>query len=102
MSAAWSPSPISVPAYLATAGVFGFLWLFVLPFLVPMVIAADPSRRAALLIGGAQLVGGSLGPVIASTVVTDSDVRGALAFGAVAVVISVVIAVALRRLENLR
>ena len=30
-----------------TSGVFGFLWMFSLPFFVPMVIAADPTRRAA-------------------------------------------------------
>jgi hypothetical protein len=47
--------------YLLTSGVFGFLWLFSLPFMVPMVIAADPTRRAAVLVGGAQLAGGSLG-----------------------------------------
>jgi hypothetical protein len=86
--------------FLLLSGVFGFLWLFVLPFLVPMVIAADPTRRAALIIGGTELVGGSLGPVMASTVVTDSDVRGALVFGAIAVVLSVGIAIALRRLES--
>jgi hypothetical protein len=88
--------------FLLLSGVFGFLWLFVLPFLVPMVIAADPTRRAALLIGGIELLGGSLGPIMASTVVTDTDVRGALAFGAVAVVLSVVVTVALRRLETRR
>ena len=49
----------------------GFVWLFATPFLVPMTIEADPTRRAALLIGGAQLVGGSLGPLFASFFVTD-------------------------------
>jgi hypothetical protein len=87
----------AVPAYLATAGVFGFLWLFVLPLLVPMVIAADPSRRSALLIGGAQLLGGSLGPLFASFVVTDADVRGALVFGLCALALSVIIMIALGR-----
>ena len=58
--------------YLLTSGVFGFLWMFSLPFFVPMVIAADPTRRAALLVGGAELTGGSLGPLLASFVVTDA------------------------------
>jgi hypothetical protein len=35
-----------------------------------------------VLLGGAQLLGGSLGPLMASLVVTDADARGALAFGA--------------------
>jgi hypothetical protein len=86
--------------YLLTSGVFGFLWLFSLPFMVPMVIAADPTRRAALLVGGAELAGGSLGPLLASFVVTDSDVRGALGFGAVALAVTVAIALALHRRER--
>lgn len=86
--------------YLVTSSVFGFLWMFSLPFFVPMVIAADPTRRAALLVGGAELAGGSLGPLFASFVVTDADVRGSLGFGAFALAMTVAIAVALRRRER--
>jgi hypothetical protein len=86
--------------YLVTSSVFGFLWMFSLPFFVPMVIAADPTRRAALLVGGAELTGGSLGPLFASFVVTDADVRGSLGFGALALVLTVAIAVALHRRER--
>ena len=86
--------------YLLTSGVFGFLWLFSLPFMVPMTIAADPTRRAAVLVGGAELAGGSLGPLFASFVVSDADVRGALGFGAVALVVTVAIAFALHRRER--
>ncbi len=68
--------------FLAASAAFGFIWLFLMPFLVPMTIEADPSRRAAVLLGGAQLLGGSLGPLMASLVVSDADARGALAFGA--------------------
>lgn len=57
---------------IATAGL-GFLWLFALPLHVPLVIAADPSRRAAALIGGAQLVGSSLGPFAAAWLVVGDD-----------------------------
>lgn len=86
--------------YLVTSSVFGFLWMFSLPFFVPMVIAADPTRRAAVLIGGAELAGGSLGPLFASFVVSDADVRGSLAFGAVGLAATVAIAVALHRRER--
>lgn len=82
--------------YLALAALFGFLWLFALPFLVPMTIDADPSRRAAVLLGGVQLIGGSLGPFIAAELVTDTDARGALVFGAVCLAGSIAIAAALR------
>ena len=63
----------------ALAGLFG---LFLGPFLVPMTIDADPSRRAAMQSGAAQLLGGAFGPLLASQVVSDSDVRGVLWLGA--------------------
>ena len=81
--------------FLAASAAFGFLWLFLMPFLVPMTVEADPSRRSAVLLGGAQLLGGSLGPLLASMVVTDVDARGALAFGAVCLVLGAGLAVGL-------
>jgi len=85
---ATSPAP---PLFIAAAAVMGFVWLFAVPFLVPMTIDADPTRRAALLIGGAQLVGGSLGPLFASFFVTNTDAHGALAFSIGCVAISIAI-----------
>lgn len=76
---AWAPSGLFVLA----SAVFGFLWLFALPFQVPLVIAADPTRRAAMLIGGAQLVGSSLGPLLASGLIADRTVTPVLLFGAI-------------------
>lgn len=81
--------------FLAASSAFGFIWLFLMPFLVPMTIEADPSRRAAVLLGGAQLLGGSLGPLMASTVVTETDARGALAFGAACLLAAMAIATGL-------
>ena len=57
--------------------------LFLAPFIVPMTIGADPSRRAAMQSGAAQLFGGALGPLLASFVVGDRDVHGVLWLGAV-------------------
>ena len=62
-----------------------------MPFLAPMTIEADPSRRAAVLLGGANLLGSSLGPLMASALVTDADARGALAFGAGCLAVALVI-----------
>ena len=96
------PSP---PVFIALACALGFVWLFAIPFLVPMTIEADPTRRAALLIGGAQLIGGSLGPLFVSFFVTDADARGALAFAATCLTASMVIVIALhatRRLDGAR
>lgn len=70
------------PVFLAASAAFGFLWLFAAPYLTPLAIEADPSRRAASLGSGAALLGCSAGPFLASLVVSDADVRGCLALGA--------------------
>lgn len=59
----------------------GFTSIFLAPFLVPFTIEADPSRRAAVQSGAAQLLGGALGPLMASWFVSDADVRGVLWLG---------------------
>lgn len=68
----------AAPLYLAGSAVFGFLWLFASPFLTPLAIEADPTRRAAMLGPGASLLGCAAGPFLASLVVTDTDVRGSV------------------------
>jgi hypothetical protein len=69
---AWLPA--DTPFLLATLG-FGFLWTVGLPLFVPLMIAADPSRRAALLLPGAQLLGGSVGPQVTGLFATDTDLQ---------------------------
>jgi hypothetical protein len=78
--------------FIALAAVFGFLWLFLLPFQVPMVIEADPTRRAAVLMPGAQLMGAALGPMLCSFAVVGTDVRGVLAVCAVSLVLAFLVA----------
>jgi len=51
------------------------------PFLVPMTIEADPSRRTAMQSGATQLLAGALGPLLASFIVSDADVFGAVYLG---------------------
>jgi hypothetical protein len=67
--------------FIAANGVWGLTSLFLAPFLVPFTIDADPSRRAALQSGAAQLLGGALGPLMASLFVSDAEVRGSLWLG---------------------
>lgn len=96
---AWLPS---AALFLFLLGLFGFLWLFALPFLVPMAIEADPTRRAAVLLGGAQLLGASLGPLFASLLVSDADVRAALSLGASALGLFLIITAGLHRIGRRR
>ncbi|TCS10072.1 MFS transporter [Caulobacter sp. BK020] len=71
----------SAAVFLVAAGVFGFVWLFASPYLTPLAIEADPSRRAALLGPGASLLGCGAGPLLASFVVSGGDVRPAVWLG---------------------
>ncbi|MEG3089102.1 hypothetical protein [Sphingomonas sp. PB4P5] len=82
-------TPPSPALFVAATALFGFLWLFAMPFQVPVLIAADPTRRAASLIGGAQLVGSGLGPVLAGLLVGEGDIASVLGFGAVSLVLGV-------------
>jgi predicted MFS family arabinose efflux permease len=57
-----------------------------------MMIEADPTRRAAVLMPGAQLLGSALGPLICSYAVVGQDVRGVLAVCAVSLVLAFAVA----------
>jgi predicted MFS family arabinose efflux permease len=82
--ATWAIYGFAAPAWLfiAATAAQGFIGIFVTPFLVPMTIEADPSRRAAVQSGAAQLLGGAFGPLVASMAVDDHHARGTLYLGA--------------------
>jgi MFS family permease len=86
--------------FIAANAFAGLTSIFLAPFLVPFTIEADPSRRAALQSGAAQLLGGALGPSLASFVVSDADVRGVLWLGA-ALLLSGLAGVAMLRFTRL-
>lgn len=79
----WTFTGMTIPAwtFIAVTAFAGFIYLFATPFLVPMTIEADPSRRAAVMSGGAQVLGGAMGPLAASFLVSDRNVHGALYLG---------------------
>jgi hypothetical protein len=82
--------------YLIGVAVFGFLWLFALPFQTRLLIRLDPTRRAAMLLSAAQLLGSAAGPVITSGFATDASLRGALIADAVLFGAGVVVTLCLR------
>jgi len=69
---------LTVPVYGAAVVLFGFLWLFVMPFQTRLLIDVDPSRRAAMLLSGAQLLGMAAGPVVTSVFAMPGNLAGAL------------------------
>jgi len=79
----WAILGLDAPAWLFVADnvLSGVVSLVLAPFIAPMTIAADPTRRAGVQSGAAQLLGGALGPLLSSVVVSDRDVRGVLWLG---------------------
>jgi hypothetical protein len=83
------------PVFLITGGVFGFFWMFFMPYQLPMAIEIDPTRQVALVLSGAQLLGGGAGPFICSLFVTDFEARGAVAVAGTCFLVAFVIATVL-------
>jgi hypothetical protein len=66
----------SILLFCALCGLFGFVWLFLMPFQVRLAFAADPVGRVAVLVPALQLLGSAFGPLLASLLfVTDDDAR---------------------------
>ncbi|MES2034824.1 MAG: MFS transporter [Pseudomonadota bacterium] len=68
--------------FIGLFAVYGFLWVFVMPFHTVLLIKIDPTRRAAMQLGAAQLLGSSAGPLAASLIVGDTNAPGAMTLAA--------------------
>jgi MFS transporter, DHA1 family, inner membrane transport protein len=71
--------------------VIGFIWMFIVPFMIGQTVDADSSRSTALLIPAAQLFGAALGPLAASMLVVGDDARAVPMFSIGAVIASLVL-----------
>lgn len=72
-------APIGRVPYVAAVMVFGFLWLFAMPFQTRLLIRLDQTRRSAMLLSTAQLLGCAAGPLVTAPFATDTSLTGALA-----------------------
>jgi DHA1 family inner membrane transport protein len=64
--------------FVAGVVLFGFLWLFALPFQTRLLIRLGSSRRSAMLLSAAQLLGGAVGPLVTAAFATEKALGGAL------------------------
>mgnify|MGYP001408410151 CR=1 FL=1 len=64
--------------FVAGAAIFAFLWMCTIPLLMPFLIEIDSTRRSAVHIGTAQLLGAASGPALASIAVTIGEPSTAL------------------------
>jgi len=65
-------------AFVIGVVVIAFFWMFAPAYQMPYLLAVDPSRRAAMQMISAQLLGLSSGPAIASFAVVEGGAAGAL------------------------
>jgi hypothetical protein len=98
-AATWAVYWIAAPAWLfvAMTGASGLAAFVAGPFLVPMTVEADPSRRAAMQSGAVQLLAGAFGPLLASQLVSDRNFHGVLALGLVLQAVGLAVATVLHR-----
>ncbi|WP_233465432.1 MFS transporter [Paraburkholderia madseniana] len=62
-----------IASFIALCGVFGFAWLFLMPFHIGLALRLDRSGRVATLTPGVQLLGTAFGPLVSSLVVKGDD-----------------------------
>ncbi len=74
--------------FLIWAGVYGFLGYFLVPFFVAALIKVDPSRRSIVYFPAAQNFAGSLGPLIVSMAISDTDLSAGLMIDLMAVLMA--------------
>jgi predicted MFS family arabinose efflux permease len=61
--------------FAAMCALFGFAWLFLMPFHIRLAFRADATGRVAVLVPAMQLLGSAFGPLVASFIVTGEDAR---------------------------
>lgn len=69
-------------AFIVGTAAFAFFWMLGPPFHMPYLIDIDPSRRSAVHMTTAQLLGVAAGPALASMAVSGEIVTGALVVAA--------------------
>jgi hypothetical protein len=97
--ATWATYAVHAPGWLfvAMTGLAGLAAFVAGPFLIPMTVEADPSRRAAMQSGAVQLLAGAFGPLLASFAVSNQNVHGVLLLAVALQGVGLAIAVMLHR-----
>jgi MFS transporter, DHA1 family, inner membrane transport protein len=67
-------APGNTLVFALLSGVFGFGWLFLMPFHIRLAFDVDPQGRVAMLVPAAQLLGSAFGPLTASFSISGEDV----------------------------
>jgi DHA1 family inner membrane transport protein len=65
-----------------------FVWMFIVPFMIGMTLAADSTRNTCLLVPAAQLLGAAFGPLAATAFVKGENASAVPRFGIAMTVLS--------------
>jgi hypothetical protein len=65
-----------------------FVWMFIVPFMIGMTLAADSTRNTCLLVPAAQLLGAAFGPLAATAFVEGENASAVPLFGIAMTVLS--------------
>lgn len=87
----------SLQGFAVACALFGFVWLFMLPFHIGLALRADPSGRLAGLVPAAQLLGSACGPLTASFIVQGENAGAVPLLSAGFAVAAALLALALAR-----
>ncbi len=77
-------------AFLTAVLLHGLVWTLGLTFYVPLLIRVDPSRRGAMLLSGAEMLGGSAGPIVTGLFATETRLTPVLVSAALLALVALV------------
>jgi MFS transporter, DHA1 family, inner membrane transport protein len=78
----------ALPMFCVAVLAISFVWMFIVPFMIGMTLAADSTRNTCLLVPAAQLLGAAFGPLAATAFVEGENAGAVPLFGIVLTVLS--------------
>lgn len=78
----------TLPMFCVAVLTISFVWMFIVPFMIGMTLAADSTRSSVLLVPAAQLLGAAFGPLAATAFVKGENASTVPLFGIAMTVLS--------------
>ena len=81
----------TLPMFCVAVLAISFVWMFIVPFMIGMTLAADSTRNTVLLVPAAQLLGAAFGPLAATAFVEGDNASAVPLFGIAMTLLSLVL-----------
>jgi MFS transporter, DHA1 family, inner membrane transport protein len=89
-------SGLPIVAFAIAGALYGMLWMFSTPLLIPLIMEIDPTRTSAMYSLTVQMLGAASGPAFGAMLIHGSDVRPAIIGAGVLLIVAVTVAVAIQ------